>query len=153
MDPYTVQILSICDGDHTKQNTQNKEKPQKHKPNKRKTKQKHQTKTRKHPHRRNGQVSSMRIEAAYVLIANVHAWSPMPLSSSRVSPVTHHTVSMGIRKFCLWRKCQTGRHDSSWSHGIQIQINGLVAAHLETIVSRIIPNFHRILDLPMGFLS
>ena len=49
---------------HTKQANKNHKST---KPNKSKTKQKHQTKTRKNPHRRNGQVSSMRIAAAYVL--------------------------------------------------------------------------------------
>ena len=52
---------------HEEKHTKQTKTTQKHKPNKSKTKQKHQTKTRKNPHRRNGQISSMRIAATYVL--------------------------------------------------------------------------------------
>ena len=88
-------------------------------------------------------------------VANIHAWGLVLPSSSRVSPVTYHSV-VAVRYPMLCRKVDDVWELGSFASGgipnrppgFQLvlwdtnpRLNGLVAADLEAVVSRLIRNF------------
>ena len=88
-------------------------------------------------------------------VANLHAWGLVLPSSSRVSPVTYHSV-VAVRYPMLCRQIDDMWELGSFASGgvpnrppgFQLvlwdtnpQLNGLVAADLEAVVSRLILNF------------
>ena len=88
-------------------------------------------------------------------VANLHAWGLVLPSSSRVSPVTYHSV-VAVRYPMLCRKIDDVWELGSFASGgipnrppgFQLvlwdtnpQLNSLVAADLEAVVSRLIRNF------------
>ena len=88
-------------------------------------------------------------------VANLHAWGLVLPSSSRVSPVTYHSV-VAVRYPMLCRQVDDMWELGSFASGgvpnrppgFQLvlwdtnpQLNGLVAADLEAVVSRLILNF------------
>ena len=90
-------------------------------------------------------------------VANLHAWGLMLPSSSRVSPVTYHSV-VAVRYPILCRQVNDLWELGSFASGgvpdkppgFQLvlwdtnpRLTGLVAADLETVVSQMIPDFPR----------
>ena len=88
-------------------------------------------------------------------VANLHAWGLVLPSSSRVSPVTYHSV-VAVRYPMLCRQVDDMWELGSFASGgvpnrppgFQLvlwdtnpQLNGLVAADLDAVVSRLIPHF------------
>ena len=88
-------------------------------------------------------------------VANLHAWGLVLPSSSRVSPVTYHSV-VAVRYPMLCRLVGDEWELGSFASGgvpnrppgFQLvlwdtnpRLNGLVAADLDAVVSRLIPNF------------
>ena len=83
-------------------------------------------------------------------VANLHAWGLVLPSSSRVSPITYHSV-VAVRYPMLCRQVNDAWELGSFaSDGVRFQLvlwdtnprlNGLVAGNLDAVVSRIIPDF------------
>ena len=88
-------------------------------------------------------------------VANLHTWGLVLPSSSRVSPVTYHSV-VAVRYPMLCRQLNDAWELGSFASGgvpdkppgFQLvlwdtnpRLNGLVAADLDAVVSRIIPDF------------
>ena len=88
-------------------------------------------------------------------VANLHAWGLVLPSSSRVSPVTYHSV-VAVRYPMLCRQVNDAWELGSFASGgvpdkppgFQLvlwdtnpRLNGLVAADLDAVVRRIIPDF------------
>ena len=68
-------------------------------------------------------------------VSDIHAWLLMLPCSSRVSPVTYHSV-VAVRYPDLCR-----RINGLWELGTNARINGLVATDLETLVSEVLHPF------------
>ena len=98
-------------------------------------------------------------------VSDIHAWGLMLPSSSRVSPITYHSVvAVRYPDLCRYIKCawELGSFASGGlphkPPGFQFvlwdtnaRINGLVAVDLETLVSQVLSDYPRMLALPMGF--
>ena len=97
-------------------------------------------------------------------VSDIHAWGLMLPSSSRVSPITYHSV-VAVRYRI---SADTATVPGNWklrfkrtplqTPGFQFvlwdtnaRINGLVAVDLETLVSQVLSDYPRTLALPMGF--
>ena len=100
-------------------------------------------------------------------VSDIHTWGLMLPSSSRVSPITYHSV-VAVRYPALCRFINNAWELGSFASGgiptkspgfqfvlwdTNARINGLVAVDLETLVSQVLSDYPLMQVLPTGFLS
>ena len=100
-------------------------------------------------------------------VSDIHTWGLMLPSSSRVSPITYHSV-VAVRYPALCRFINNTWELGSFASGgiptkspgfqfvlwdTNARINGLVAVDLETLVSQVLSDYPLMQVLPTGFLS